>query len=98
MFEGALSEVRRLAEVDPRDLARAEVVPALRAIEMLRSMLDGASAGLVSRLDADQIFEDGQYVNAAACMEAETGVARWVANRQVKCSRSLRELPAACWA
>ena len=94
MFEVATQEMRRVAAMDPREFRREDVVPAIRALAQLRSMAEGAIAGLTMRLEADQIHADDQYGSAAACLAAETNVSRPMANRVVQQARAFRDLPA----
>jgi hypothetical protein len=86
--------VRELVESEPNDAPRAAVVETLRIIAEARARLEGAEAAWISRLDAQQIYEDDAHATAGICLQHEWRVSRSTANARVRRARELRDLPA----
>jgi hypothetical protein len=94
MWEGIVAEAEEIGLLDLRLLDRDECLPFVRDLSRVITMLESARAEVVARADADQVYEDDQFLNMAQCVAGATNGAVASARRVVQQAHGLAELPA----
>jgi hypothetical protein len=94
MLEGMLAEVREVGELDLRLLERGELLPCIADLSQAITILQAVRASAIAEAEANQVYEDDQFLNMAQCVAAATNGSVGSARNAVQQARSLRELPA----
>ena len=96
MLEKALAAVEELAGVDPRGLARDDVVPTLEEAIRLRRRAEAIETALIARVDDDGIYADaGIHARDTKNLLERFGLSGREANQRVIAARTLQYLPTA---
>ena len=96
MFEEASTAVEEIAGIEPRELARDEVVPALGEAIRMRRRWEAVEADLTARVDDDGIYADaGIHARDTRDLLERFGLSRREANQRVLAARTMHHLPTA---
>lgn len=93
MLSELIRAAENLGELDPRSIARGDLVDAHMALRRVSAIVDGVSTAVLGVIDADQVYADEAFATAGMCIATLEHLPRVVANVSVKRARDLRSLP-----